>query len=140
MKVAESKLKEEKEADKIVDHVERMDIDIDTEMKIKTESEDLDTSEIAEELSTEEKRPKKHSAPGENDSENCEIQPPSKIWRGLRYKTWAPGAIQPSTKYKKPTEREITEVSLFILSKIGRYAKCKATFSILYLLTLQISL
>lgn len=39
-----------------------------------------------------------------------EPQPPVKVWKGLRYKTWSSGAMQPAVKHKKPNEREVTEV------------------------------
>lgn len=39
-----------------------------------------------------------------------ESGPPSKIFRGCQYKYWSPGCIQPTSRYKKPTEREITEM------------------------------
>lgn len=76
-----------------------------TEIKIKTEK--LDNLESVE---NEEKRSKKHSISEEN-GESIESQPPAKIWKGLRYKTWSMGAMQPTTKFKKPTDREITEVN-----------------------------
>lgn len=109
-KVLETKLPEKKELEDVVDNVEDMDIDISTEMKIKTETEDSDMNEITEEIQFDEKRPKKHPASEENDSEGTEPPPPTKVWRGLRYKSWSLGVIQPPTKYKKPTDREITEV------------------------------
>lgn len=76
-----------------------------TEIKVKTEK--LDNVENAE---IEEKRLKKHSI-SEEISDSIESQPPAKIWKGLRYKTWSMGAMQPATKFKKPTDREITEVN-----------------------------
>lgn len=80
-----------------------------TEIKIKTER--LDSAEIPE---NEEKRPKKHTITDES-GEITESQPPAKIYKGVRYKTWSMGNIQPSTKFKKPTEREITEVKYYNL-------------------------
>ena len=44
-------------------------------------------------------------------ADSNEPQPPTKVWKGIRYKIWSMGAIQPAVKYKKPSEREITEVS-----------------------------
>lgn len=76
-----------------------------TEIKVKTEK--LDNIESIE---NEEKQSKKHSI-SEEISDSIESQPPAKIWKGLRYKTWSMGAIQPATKFKKPTDREITEVN-----------------------------
>jgi hypothetical protein len=37
------------------------------------------------------------------------------VWKGLKYKYWTPGAVQPAVKYKKPTDKEITEVTIFML-------------------------
>lgn len=82
-----------------------------TEIKIKTEK--LENMENTE--NTEEKRPKKHSIT-EEISEALEPQPPAKIWKGLRYKTWSLGTIQPGTKFKKPTDREIIEVKRYNLT------------------------
>lgn len=36
--------------------------------------------------------------------------PPVKVHKGDRYKVWSAGVLQPSVKYKKLNEREITEV------------------------------
>lgn len=41
------------------------------------------------------------------------IAPPQKIMKGLRYKLWNTGALQPAVKFKKQTDKQITEVSLF---------------------------
>lgn len=76
-----------------------------TEIKVKTEK--LDNVESAE---NDEKRLKKHLI-SEEIGDSIESQPPAKIWKGLRYKTWSMGAMQPATKFKKPTDREITEVN-----------------------------
>lgn len=38
------------------------------------------------------------------------VGPPNKIFRGCQYKYWSPGCITPPTRYKKPSEREITEM------------------------------
>ena len=98
-----------------IDHVENMEVDQqmekETEIKIKLEKEEQDTLETKEEVA-EDKRPKKHSAADESVVEPITDHPPppAKIWRGLRYKTWSVGLMQPSTKYKKPTDKEITEV------------------------------
>lgn len=100
-----------------VDHVESMEVDQtekESEIKIKTEKEDQDIPDTKEEI-TEEKRPKKHSVADESTTESTEPQPPTKVWRGLRYKTWSIGLMQPPTKYKKPTDKEITEVRIEIL-------------------------
>lgn len=95
-----------------IDHIESMEVDQtekETEIKIKTEKEEHDIFEAKEEI-TEEKRAKKHSVTEESLTELTEPQPPAKVWRGLRYKTWSVGLMQPTTKYKKPTDKEITEV------------------------------
>lgn len=33
-----------------------------------------------------------------------------KVWKGLRYKSWTPGCLQPPTKHKKLTDKEIMEL------------------------------
>lgn len=101
-----------------IDHVEHMEVDQtekETEIKIKMEKEEQDILETKEEIA-EEKRPKKHSAADELVVEPTDPPPPAKIWRGLRYKTWSVGLMQPSTKYKKPTDKEITEVQRYFLN------------------------
>jgi len=70
------------------------------EIKIKTEK-----PENIENAENEEKRPKKRSVEDIGEGE-----PPAKISRDSKYKTWSMGIIQPTTKFKKPTDREITEV------------------------------
>lgn len=95
-----------------IDHIESMEVDQtekEIEIKIKTEKEEHDIFEAKEEI-TEEKRAKKHSVTEESLTESTEPQPPTKVWRGLRYKTWSVGLMQPTTKYKKPTDKEITEM------------------------------
>lgn len=95
-----------------VEPVESMEVEQtekESEIKVKTEKEDQDVPEMKEEI-MEEKRPKKHPAAEESATETTEPQPPAKVWRGLRYKTWSIGSMQPHTKYKKPTDKEITEV------------------------------
>lgn len=84
-------------------------IEMDLESRIKSEKDDIE-SHTSRDSFTDEKRPKKHPVTEEPSTDSMEPQPPSKVWRGLRYKTWMTGAIQPTTKYKKPTDREITEV------------------------------
>lgn len=37
-------------------------------------------------------------------------QPPAKIWKGSRFKYYAQGVLQPKTKYKRPSEKEIMEM------------------------------
>ena len=48
----------------------------------------------------------------ETSADSNEPQPPAKVWKGLRYKTWNSCAMQPPVKYKKQNEREVTEVCL----------------------------
>lgn len=98
--------------------VESMEIDNETTMttatdviKVKIEKPDH-MENTMENMDTEEKRPKKHSVPEESSETAVEPQPPAKVWRGLKYKTWSMGVIQPTTKFKKTTDREITEVSI----------------------------
>lgn len=94
--------------------IESMEIDNEiTAMDIKVKTEKLDHVESAmENTEAEEKRPKKHSVPEESNEATVEPQPPAKVWRGLKYKAWSVGVIQPATKFKKTTDREITEVSI----------------------------
>ncbi|XP_044258429.1 histone-lysine N-methyltransferase 2C-like isoform X2 [Tribolium madens] len=33
-----------------------------------------------------------------------------KVWKGVRYKSWTPGCLQPPMKYKKPTDKETMEL------------------------------
>lgn len=92
--------------------IEAMDIDsieLDLEQRIKNEKDDLESQHSRDSFIDAEKRPKKHPVSEELSATDL-AERPSKIWRGLRYKTWTTGAIHPSSKYKKPTDREITEV------------------------------
>lgn len=102
-----------------IDNVENMEVDPpekESEIKIKTEKEDQDILDTKEE-SMEEKRPKKHPAAEESSNDlSTEPQPPAKVWRGVKYKSWTVGSMQPPTKYKKPTDKEITEVRTEIFS------------------------
>lgn len=98
--------------------IENMEIDDETTtttatdvVKVKTEKPDH-VENATENMDMEEKRPKKHSVPEESSETAVEPQPPTKVWRGLKYKTWSMGVIQPTTKFKKTTDREITEVSI----------------------------
>lgn len=85
-----------------MEKVESMEIDEPaTEIKIKTE-----IPESAENAEGEEKRPKKHPS-----EEIGEAEVPAKIPKDSKYKMWSMGIIQPATKFKKPTDREITEVN-----------------------------
>lgn len=96
-----------------IDHVESMEIEPEnkSDIRIKIE-EEFEIHDNKEDL-LEEKRPKKHAALEEPTNETSEPPPPAKVWRGLKYKTWTMGAIQPATKYKKPTDKEITDVCTF---------------------------
>jgi hypothetical protein len=40
------------------------------------------------------------------------------VWKGLKYKYWSPGALQPAVKYKRPTDKEITEVMKYIFGEL----------------------
>lgn len=53
-----------------------------------------------------EKKSRRHT--GDDPASHC--PPPAKVWKGLKYKYWSPGALQPSVKYKRPTDKEITEM------------------------------
>ncbi|XP_063990116.1 histone-lysine N-methyltransferase 2C-like isoform X3 [Diachasmimorpha longicaudata] len=94
--------------------LEGLDVDsmeINPDIKIKTEKDDSDGTMIPDDLmQLDEKRPKKHSASDNLAIDPADTQPPAKVWRGLKYKLWTMGGIQPATKYKKPTDREITEM------------------------------
>ncbi|XP_011303059.1 histone-lysine N-methyltransferase 2C isoform X3 [Fopius arisanus] len=94
--------------------LETLDVDqieINTDIKIKTEKDDSETMMMGEELmQLEERRPRKHPASEDLSVDLADPQPPAKLWRGLKYKLWTMGGIQPATKYKKPTDREITEM------------------------------
>lgn len=99
--------------------VDSMEIDNETStitamdvVKVKTEKPDHVENAATENTEVEEKRPKKHSATEESSETTVEPQPPAKVWRGLKYKTWSTGAIQPATKFKKTSDREVTEVSI----------------------------
>lgn len=120
-KVLEDEFKKGKKyvVKQLVDSIESMEIDRvekEPEIKVKTEREEQHDIPEAKEEPTEEKRPKKHPAAEESSNESStEPQPPAKVWRGLRYKTWTIGSMQPPTKYKKPTDKEITEVRTNII-------------------------
>lgn len=81
-------------------------MDICNDIKIKTEKEDLDLHDhIKQELV--DKRPKKHPADLPTD---LEFEPPSKLLRGTKYKVWSMGVLQPTKKYKKPSDKDITDL------------------------------
>lgn len=110
-------MKQQQQQQQSVDQrVKNMDVDNGTTIPmtevVKVKSEKLENAEnVAENVESEEKRPKKHSVT-EEASEVIEPQPPAKVWRGLRYKAWSVGILQPATKFKKPIDREITEVNI----------------------------
>lgn len=87
--------------------------DMELEGKIKNEREDTE-SQHSRDSFTDEKRTRKHPASEDASADSIEVQPPTKVWKGIRYKTWGAGVMQPSTKFKKSTDREITEVSLYL--------------------------
>lgn len=90
-----------------MERLENIEISSESTTEIKVKAEKLDNIENAE---NDEKRLKKHLI-SEEIGDSIESQPPTKIWKGLRYKTWSMGTMQPATKFKKPTDREITEVN-----------------------------
>ncbi|CAH0763958.1 unnamed protein product [Diatraea saccharalis] len=45
----------------------------------------------------------------EHDEKSNQSTEPEK-YRGIRYKSWSPGCIGPPAKYKRPTDRELTEL------------------------------
>ncbi|XP_063824510.1 histone-lysine N-methyltransferase 2C-like [Ostrinia nubilalis] len=45
----------------------------------------------------------------EHDEKSNQSTEPEK-YRGIRYKAWSPGCIGPPAKYKRPTDRELTEL------------------------------
>lgn len=90
-----------------MEKLDNIEIGNESMIEIKVKTEKLDNVESTE---NDEKRSKKHSI-SEEIGDSIESQPPAKIWKGLRYKTWSMGAMQPATKFKKPTDREITEVN-----------------------------
>ena len=61
-----------------------------------------------------EKKSRRHT--GDDTVSHC--PPPAKVWKGLKYKYWCPGALQPAVKYKRPTDKEITEVMQYICCEI----------------------
>lgn len=112
------------------EHIESTKVEameIDPEVRIKTEKDlDLHAFEHKDE-SVEEKRPKKHSAADASLLDDS-IDPPAKVWRGTRWKSWALGGIQPATKYKKPTDREITEVINYCYLVAYSFTNCKCNY------------
>lgn len=100
-----------KQQQQCIERLGSMEVDNESTTEIKIKTEKLENAENAE---NEEKRPKKHSI-SEEISEATEPQPPAKVWKGSKYKIWSMGIIQPSTKLKKPTDREIIEVKLYNL-------------------------
>jgi hypothetical protein len=57
-----------------------------------------------------EKKSRRHT--GDDPVSHC--PPPAKVWKGLKYKYWSLGVLQPAVKYKRPTDKEITEVMKYI--------------------------
>lgn len=71
--------------------------------------------ELASQFNTDildEKKAKKHPSSDEMSADLIDV--PNKVWKGTKYKAWYSGCLQPPTKYKKPTEREITEVIIYL--------------------------
>ncbi|RZC33964.1 histone-lysine N-methyltransferase 2C-like [Asbolus verrucosus] len=42
--------------------------------------------------------------------DESQIHHPPRVWKGVRYKNWTPGCLQPPAKYKKPTDKETMEL------------------------------
>jgi hypothetical protein len=61
-------------------------------------------------VTSSEKKSRRHTGDDPANAATSHFPPPAKVWKGLKYKYWTPGAIQPAVKYKKPTDKEITEV------------------------------
>lgn len=61
-------------------------------------------------VTSSDKKSRRHTGDEPASASASHCPPPAKVWKGLKYKYWTPGAIQPTVKYKKPTDREITEV------------------------------
>jgi hypothetical protein len=57
-----------------------------------------------------EKKSRRHTGDDPTTTTASHCPPPTKVWKGLKYKYWTLGAVQPAVKYKKPTDKEITEV------------------------------
>lgn len=100
-----------------IGQIEPMDVDsANVENKIKKEKEELDLQQQQQGKNNyiDDKRPKKHLASDDPSTAvgSTESQPPAKLFKGSRYKTYTTGAavIHPAVKYKRPTDREITEV------------------------------
>lgn len=90
-----------------VERIQSTELDNEASTEIKVKIEKLENAESAE---IEELRTKKHPIP-DDVGEVTEAQPPVKVWKGSRYKIWTMGTIHPTTKFKKPTEKEIIEVN-----------------------------
>ena len=85
-----------------------INMDLDLDRRIKTEKDDLD-SQNSRDSFNDDRRGKKHPASDDTSTDSADPTP-NKVWKGLKYKNWSPGTMHPRTKYKKPSEREITEV------------------------------
>ena len=98
-----------------IEHMDVDSVDMDLQNRIKSEKDDFESQHSRDSFS-DEKRPKKHPASDEPIDSNDPQQPPQKVWKGLRYKAWSNGSIQPPTKFKKQTDREVTEVCVILLT------------------------
>lgn len=108
-----------KEADTSVERMETDEID-NTKRDIKDDKmellfmDSLDNEDLIKEenespdYKSDIKLEEKNLKSGLKDSSSC--GPPLKQFRGLQYKLWSPGCIVPPTRYKRPTDREITEL------------------------------
>jgi hypothetical protein len=61
-------------------------------------------------VTSSEKRSRRHTGDDQVITPSAHCPPPTKHWKGVKYKYWTPGAVQPAVKYKKPTDKEVTEV------------------------------
>ena len=90
-----------------IEQIEAMDVDsvdMNLEHKIKSEQEDVEMESLEEGTKS-----KKHPMT-EKELDDAAIESPAKVWKGIRYKSWNVGVLQPSKKFKKQSDREITEV------------------------------
>lgn len=91
------------------ENIEKMDVD-EIVNSIKQEcmeemamAENLQKDDIKTEVPDSPKKAKKHP------TEDTTQQPPAKQFKGVKYRPWAQGALQPRNKYKRPSDKEIME-------------------------------
>ncbi|PNF41242.1 hypothetical protein B7P43_G01489 [Cryptotermes secundus] len=92
-------------------------ISVKTEVPIKQETEAVPVTAVMTppsstppRVTSSEKKSRRHTGDEPASASASHCPPPTKVWKGLKYKYWTPGAIQPAVKYKKPTDKEITEM------------------------------